>query len=66
MTDPLVKEKKLGINLYLEHSKLVRQAPERFRPTDLTGASESLAYWTGILPYSGAYNQDIYLVIPQL
>lgn len=66
VTDPLIKEKKLGIDFYLEQTWLVRQAPERFSPVDLADASESISYWTGILPYSGGYNKSVYLVIPQL
>ena len=67
ITDPLLKEQQLWIDLYLEDPDLVFTPPEWFVPYDLASAPTQASYWINeVLPYEQDRNADTYLVIPQL
>ena len=67
LTDPLIKEQELGIDLYLESSNLVFTEPDRFVASELETASRDASYWIDeVLPYPEDRNKDLYVVVPQL
>jgi hypothetical protein len=67
LTDPLIKEQQLGVDLFLESPSLLWQPPTWLQPTSLANASEDASYWIEqVLPYEEDRYHDIYMVIPQL
>ena len=67
LTDPLVKEKQLGVDLFLESPSLLWQPPTWLQPASLETASQDPYYWINeVLPYEEDRYHDLYMVIPQL
>lgn len=58
------KEQK-GVKV-LTSSHISYESPTRFQPIGLTGVSEDIAYRTSLLPFSGAQDYPLYVVIPTL
>lgn len=50
----------------LKSDRLAWESPDWFTPFSLPEAPKDIAYWKSIIPYEGAQDEDMYIVMPTL